>query len=364
MPAVKRTVTGSRSSFNPTDETVNNVVSKSTERSLKESSTSTGGTSQVGQRAANYESLTNGSTVGELAYVNQAQGTQWLPYSLGGTYYPQGWYIWDGSVWTSDRNSIVNQLQLNVDGLGGKANIEDIRTDAEINSLIEEGTLGLVTEDTNLSNSDIAAMGYIKTYENTQRTDAEIRSVIDTNTAGFVTTDTQLTDAEIAEFGYIKEAGSDQITDSEISELGYLKQEDVVQFAKGGSLALAQSILAEAGQPALNTLCVANVFTSTSSTTNGKVQGVSLGNGNVIEVFASGSDYNNNIVQYREFTQLGEPICFTGIEKGSIITSTQGFYGFSEQVNGGHVSPMPLMSLGLAIHLYMLLETLMELVVM
>ena len=406
MPAVKRTITGSRSSFNPTDETNNNSnnvnekrdqasasyevrpdsmtydeilaippeigrivydVTNETERYYDGSSwqSMSGTSSQVGQRAANYDSLTNGSTIGELAYVNQPQGTQWLPYTIGGTYYPQGWYIWDGSVWTSDRNSIVNQLQLNVDGLGGKANIEDIRTDAEINSLIEEGTLGFVTEDTNLSDSDIAAMGYIKTYEDTQRTDAEIQTVIDTNTAGFVTTDTQLTDAEIAEFGYvktdtqltdqeiadfgyIKEGGSDQITDAEISELGYIKADEGVGFAKGGSLALAEANLAAAGQPALNTLCVGAVMSSADSPTNGKVQGISLGNGNVIEVFDSGSDYNNNIVLYREFMQLGEPICFTGINQGAIITSTQGFYGFAEQISGSHESPMPLMTLGLA----------------
>jgi hypothetical protein len=45
---------------------------------------------------------------------------------------------------------------------------------------------------------------------------------------------------------------------------------------------------------------------------------------------------------------LGEPICFTGLSDGAIITSTQGFYGFSECINGSDVAPMPLLSYGLS----------------
>ena len=78
------------------------------------------------------------------------------------------------------------------------------------------------------------------------------------------------------------------------------------------------------------------------------MQGCSLGDGNVIEVYASGADFNNANVLYREFMSAGEPICFTGLSSGAIITSTQGFYGVSEQVIGNGESPMPLLSLGLA----------------
>lgn len=81
------------------------------------------GSVAVGQRAANYNSLVDGYTIGELAYCNLPQGTQWLPSSAGGTYYPAGWYLWNGTIWTSDRNNIVNQLQLNVNGLGGKSDV-------------------------------------------------------------------------------------------------------------------------------------------------------------------------------------------------------------------------------------------------
>lgn len=111
--------------------------------------------------------------------------------------------------------------------------------------------------------------------------------------------------------------------------------------AAGSTLGLQQGLLAAAGQPGLTVLAV-------GYTTSGKVQGVSLGAGNVIEVYANGTDFNAGVVLYREFMNFGEPICFTGLSDGAIITSTQGFYGFSEQVDGGDESPMPLLSYGLS----------------
>ena len=114
-----------------------------------------------------------------------------------------------------------------------------------------------------------------------------------------------------------------------------------LSFAKGAGLNVEQGLLAAAGQPAKTVLAV-------GATNTGRVQGCSLGNGNVVEVFATGADYNVNNVLYREFMSLGEPICFTDLNPGAIITSTQGFYGVGEQVIGGQESPMPLMSLGLS----------------
>tara|TARA_R110002126_G_scaffold85959_4_gene207659 strand:- start:621 stop:2864 length:2244 start_codon:yes stop_codon:yes gene_type:complete len=380
MPIETRVVSGSRSSFNPTVETSNSTTNvnalrdeanstfevrpdalsyadilllvpelgrivydttNETERYYDGSSwqSMSGTSSSVGQRAANFTSLTGGSTVGELAYVNQSQGTPWLPGSFGGTYKPKGWYVWNGTDWISDRENLVNQLQLNVDGLGGKANVGDIRTDVQINALIDANTNGYVTTDNNtqLSDGDIAAFGYVKTDNDTQLTDGDISAL------GYVKTDnnTQLSDGDIAAFGYVKTDNDTQLTDSEIEALGYIKVPAVLPLAKGGALNLEQALLAADGQPAKTILAVAN-------TTSGKVQGCSLGNGNVVEVYADGDDYNSATVLYREFMQAGEPICFTGLSAGAIITSTQGFYGFSEQVNGSHVSPMPLMSLGLA----------------
>ena len=117
--------------------------------------------------------------------------------------------------------------------------------------------------------------------------------------------------------------------------------EAATEIAIGAVLGLEQSLLAGGGKTALTVLAVA--YTNT-----GKVQGCSLGAGNVIEVYASGDDYNNGNVLYREFMNMGEPICFTGLSNGAIITSTQGFYGFSEQLDGGNESPMPLLSYGLS----------------
>ena len=111
--------------------------------------------------------------------------------------------------------------------------------------------------------------------------------------------------------------------------------------AAGSTLGLQQSLLANAGQPALTVLAV-------GQTNTGKVQGNSLGDGNVVEVYASGSDFNLGAVLHREFMSLGEVICFTGLSNGAIITSTQGFYGFSENFSGSNESPMPLLSFGLA----------------
>lgn len=115
----------------------------------------------------------------------------------------------------------------------------------------------------------------------------------------------------------------------------------VADVAAGSTLGLEQSLLAKDGQPGLTVLAV-------GFTTTGKVQGTSLGAGNVIEVYANGADFTAGTVLYREFMSLGEVICFTGLTDGAIITSTQGFYGFSDQVDGGDISPMPLLSLGLS----------------
>ena len=122
---------------------------------------------------------------------------------------------------------------------------------------------------------------------------------------------------------------------------GGVDNDSATEIALGAVLGLEQSLLAGGGKTALTVLAVA--YTNT-----GKVQGCSLGAGNVVEVYASGADFNDGTVLYREFMNFGEPICFTGLSNGAIITSTQGFYGFSEQLNGNNESPMPLLSYGLS----------------
>lgn len=127
----------------------------------------------------------------------------------------------------------------------------------------------------------------------------------------------------------------------------FAKESEVREVAGGSTLGLQQSLLANAGQPALTVLLC-------PPTTSGKIQGVSLGDGNVVEVYASGADFNTGTVLYREFMSLGEPIVFTGLSFGAIITATQGFYGFGEIENainptqGANQGVMPMMSYGLS----------------
>jgi len=118
--------------------------------------------------------------------------------------------------------------------------------------------------------------------------------------------------------------------------------DETVDVAAGSTLGLQEFLLASDGQVGLNTLAVG--FTNT-----GKVSGTSLGAGNVVEVYASGADFNSGTVLYREFMNFGEHITFTGLSSGAIIKSSQGFYGVSEINYGGTtVATMPLLSLGLS----------------
>lgn len=370
MPIQTRNIVGSRET-QPTEvsfigETSGTLSQVNTLKSIETFSES--GREYFSQIADNYDSLKEGSKDGILAFVENSQGTAWLPFTLGGTYYPSGLYVWDEPTrtWASSRTKVAEGISA-ASGSGGVTSYNDLTdkpfiptqiTDSEIAALgyvktdndtqltdFDITALGYIKTDTNtqLSDSDIAAFGYIKTDTNTQRTDSEIDARIALNPEGFITTDTntQLEDADIAAFGYIKTDTNTQLSDSDIETFGYLKTPAVLPLAKGGALNLQQELLAKDAQPALTILAVA-------ATTSGKVQGCSLSDGNVIQVYASGSDYNSGTVLYREFLQAGEPICFTGLSNGAIITSTGGFYGVSEQVNGANESPMPLLSLGLA----------------
>jgi len=117
---------------------------------------------------------------------------------------------------------------------------------------------------------------------------------------------------------------------------------EVFAIASGNALALQQSFLATDGQVGLSILAV-------GLTNTGKVQGTSLSAGNVVEVFLTPSDFLLGNVLYREFMKFGENICFTNLQTGSIIRSSGGFYGFSENDFGSNLTaPMALLSLGLA----------------
>jgi len=120
-------------------------------------SAASGGSGAPTQVALNYSALVAGTTVGELAYAQASQGTQWLPAGLGGTYYPAGWYVWNGSDWISDRNAIANQLYLNELALNNKADNIDLTNEINARIAADEGTVTV--------HSDIvdAGSGYIIT---------------------------------------------------------------------------------------------------------------------------------------------------------------------------------------------------------
>ena len=87
--------------------------------------------------AVNYTDLLTktGMSSGDVAYVNDAQGTQWLPGTIGGNYYPNGIYLYTGGSWTSDRNAISYELHL-----------DDVRLDAlEARLQLTDGDKGDVT---------------------------------------------------------------------------------------------------------------------------------------------------------------------------------------------------------------------------
>ena len=64
--------------------------------------------------ADNYTALLaiTGMVSGDVAYVSNSQGTQWLPGTVGGNYYANGIYLYTGGSWTSDRNAISYELHL------------------------------------------------------------------------------------------------------------------------------------------------------------------------------------------------------------------------------------------------------------
>lgn len=51
------------------------------------------------------------ANVMDLAYVQESQGTKWLPGPILGTYYPKGSYIWTGTEWESSVDGIVEELE-------------------------------------------------------------------------------------------------------------------------------------------------------------------------------------------------------------------------------------------------------------
>jgi len=89
------------------------------------------------QKVNTYSNLIDGIDIADLSYCISSEGTAWLPSSLGGTYYPAGWYVWDGVNWVSDRNAISEQLQLNKDALNNKAPLVHTHIKSDITDFSE-----------------------------------------------------------------------------------------------------------------------------------------------------------------------------------------------------------------------------------
>ena len=74
----------------------------------------------INYKADNYTGILAVATdpqLNELAYARDSEGTSWLPWTLGGTYYPAGLYWYNGSEWVSDREAIAEQLSINVEDI-------------------------------------------------------------------------------------------------------------------------------------------------------------------------------------------------------------------------------------------------------
>jgi len=117
---------------------------------------------------------------------------------------------------------------------------------------------------------------------------------------------------------------------------------EVVSTVKSYTQGLKTELVAnggvEGGNAGKATLFVLN-------TTDGKAQITSLADGNVVQAFLTGFDFENNSPQETVFLKKGEIYVFENLQNGSVINSSEGAYGYSGQLLGGDESPMPLGSL-------------------
>lgn len=73
---------------------------------------------------SNYSTLPTGLPSGSLAYVENSQGTAWLPGSFGGTYYPSGFYSFNGTTWVQPTGEqMAKQFSDTIIDLNNKLNI-------------------------------------------------------------------------------------------------------------------------------------------------------------------------------------------------------------------------------------------------
>ncbi len=125
----------------------------------------------------------------------------------------------DSSTFTIDMSAFLDAITLN-DTLTSTSTTQGLT--ANQGKALKDLIDALPTENTQLSDGDITALGYIKTDTNTQLSDGDIAAF------GYIKTDTntQLSDGDISALGYIKTDTNTQLSDGDISTLGYIKSVD------------------------------------------------------------------------------------------------------------------------------------------
>lgn len=87
----------------------------------------------------------------EFAEVINSQGTQYLPGSLGGTYYSSGLYYWNGSNWINDKDKIYEALNSFTNTFNNKREIT-----SQKNSIVDDsGDLQLVNDEDSPGNDKV-----------------------------------------------------------------------------------------------------------------------------------------------------------------------------------------------------------------
>lgn len=124
----------------------------------------------INYQAQNYTELSTIATdpqLNELAYCRESEGIKWLPWSLGGTYYPAGLYYYNGIEWKSDRTNITEQIEKNT--LKERIRVDQSNVSSTLGGVIDstkqyfidgEVDLGNITIEVPQGGIHIAGFGY------------------------------------------------------------------------------------------------------------------------------------------------------------------------------------------------------------
>ena len=168
----------------------------------------------ITQSVDGFSLFVDGVNVGDIGYARNSEGIRWLPGTIGGTYYPSGFYVWDGTNWVSDRNAIVNQLEQNVINItsndgdilalqNSKANQTELdqegfdraAADQLLSIGISDNTANLVSESNTRLNEDMTLQSNIDDEEEArQNADTNLQSEINQEAINRANADSALND--------------------------------------------------------------------------------------------------------------------------------------------------------------------------